>query len=239
MKLKVTRNSVNAEEYVPYQLASAYQALTTTVTDPVVMPTDFYQNKGSNVPKAFAKIYWDCHDDETLALTVMKERIRNAYQDIEMTLQVHLNALENFSRMQEAFKQNDRRTIINTANKILPQMRIYGELVEQHQKQRDANAFLSYPATVPGHIFYRKNTSAFYSLIWNQSGTKEENERAIHTLESLLPSFEKGTSNLSDVSLSHIPKENLLATNLHTAFLLLERAGFSSTSQEKTVKLLK
>lgn len=212
-------------------LASAYQAWTTTATDPVVLAIDFYAQKDLNTKEVFSHIYYDCHNDEAFAHTVMQERIHNASQDILKHLNAHTDAWQNFAAMQTALHKNDRTAVVTTAQNICSLTRSYTGIVKHHQQQRDADAFLTYPAAISGHLFYRRGAPEMRGLQWNPQRTYGGNAKSLAVLERLLPFFEHTTTDISDVSLSHIPNNDLFRQHLRTAFMLLERAGFRNIPQ--------
>ena len=218
-------------------LASAYQAFSTSATDPVVLQTDFYRRKDTNLKAAFAHIYWDCHEDENLAASTMQERIRNAGQDILEHSFAHIAFQKYFEIIQNSLKNNNRQAIVEAIPELNKEIIRYTDIVKTHQEKREANSFLSFPSAVPGHIFYMKSAPVIASLQFNPALNYEGIKRETENLESSLGAFTRNSGDLSETELdlgrgAGNLRDGSLKGQILTNLLLLKRAGFNDIEKK-------
>ncbi|MDP3882179.1 MAG: hypothetical protein Q8Q31_04865 [Nanoarchaeota archaeon] len=224
-------------------LSSAYEALRSSATDPVVLRTfeelsaglapaisELVPNITRNVKSAFSHIYWDCHDNEEYAERIMKLRIKNNKADLIHHDRFHNSFLESFQRIREKIRENNRENTSLLAQSLCASLLTYGEFIKEHQVCSSPEAFLLYPSCVPGHVFYMKGANELHQKSFNPECSLDGYINSVQTLSATSSAFRQSQGYFSSAELFEGRDDDYagpLQEQIRTNRLLLSRAGLN------------
>ncbi len=217
------------------KLDSLYKALTLTAVAPVVLPSESIDRDLSSILHrgrkdkrdkvgTFSHQYWDTHNHESYAFSVMKERISSA-KDIRAHDRLHSEFDDNFKRISRAVRDADGVELYNSVRPLCRKVNEYNSLVLEHSKSCPYT-FLYYPTCTEGHFFYIPKTGFNpVSSSFNPDQSFDGAGLELDMIGTLLEECPAEHLNTYDLRFPDNP--HMLSSNIRTNWNLLERAGFS------------
>jgi hypothetical protein len=181
MAIDTNKQDVSEQDFdFLLRLTSLQHALIASSTDPVVLSTEFDDLR-------FAKIYYDCDDNEAEAMAIMKRRLELGAENIKSHYSLHQKMLSIFQRMDGAIVEDDRGLLANLSGDLCRGVNDYVALVDSHKARLGENTFLDYPSCIPGHYF---QISRFVrECSFNPEGTRKGTERDAQTIREQIIDF--------------------------------------------------
>jgi len=182
-------------------------------------------------------MYYDCVEDESRGLAVMKKRIELAGEDIEKHFRFHQRALDEFLDMDLAVVDNDRVGLVHYFGFICGETQRYVERVKEHKERLGRDSFLVYPSCPPEHYFRIWQGDFVRELSFNPEGDSAGVNREIEEIVDILINAERRAEKIPFISMplelgADTPCEyggglydSSFRQNLSTTHLLLKRAG--------------
>ncbi len=210
-----------------WRLSSLYESLTQSAVDPVVLRT--------SLGGAFGAIYYDAHDDDEVAFSIMKSRIELAENDIRKHHKAHKSFLECFYDIDECINTSNRERIGDSANKLCDLVLGYLNLVEQHELKLREESFLHPPTCLPGHYFQILGSvmGRALELEFNPQRTKVVAEAYLNEIKGSIVDFVINHNGIyptkieSQIDTGEGITDNSLRGRIELNKELLSRIGFS------------
>ena len=152
-------------------LASAYQALCTSVTVPVSVPSSFYSP--SQGITALSHVYWDAADNEDSAKEEMVRRIDLGRRDLLKHLKIHDSMRDEFFSIGEHTNTGNRNGVHSSVSRLCDGLSEYHHLVVNHKLRLGDSSFLDFPTCVLGHYFHVPGNPFISELSFNPSQDSE------------------------------------------------------------------
>ena len=168
-----------------HKLSSAYHAVSVSATDPVVLKTGLEKE----VEEIFGGIFYDCFENENVAINTMRSRINACSQEIASHYAHHKNMLEVFYTIEEYANTNNRDGVFRGAADLCRTLLSYSQIVRLHHqklKRSHISPFLSYPACPKGHYFHVQGRKAILQNSFNPTRSLEGLMEEIDGIISLL-----------------------------------------------------
>jgi len=222
---EISENDFN----VLWRISSLYEALTLSALDPIVL---HHGLEDENEPEG---MYYDCYENETKALTIMRKRISNASNDLKRHQEIHKACLNYFYTIDESINTSNRQIVSNAANNLCEQVLEYLTLVQEHQIIQKGESFLYYPSCPAGHYFYIPNSDMriTHQLRFNPLRSMKGAEKDIRKIKDGIQDFSLNTKRVHPMKISSQSDsgEGIIDTSLRARIELnqelLKRAGFS------------
>ncbi|HLC31781.1 MAG TPA: hypothetical protein VJK51_03870 [Candidatus Nanoarchaeia archaeon] len=215
-----------------FRLSSLYDALCTSATAPVVVPSLFYQERITPI----SHIFYDCADDENDAKKIMSHRI--SIPPLKECIRGHLtihNQIEiQFSTLDEALNTNNKNTFNHALNSICQHVTAYGVVVGALSRIAREDSFLFYPTSISGNYFTLDRY--IRQKQWNPHQSLQGCFNELAHIEKMRNKF--ANTKLEGIELyERNPEEpsltgTTLASKLALTIELLKRAGFPEEELE-------
>lgn len=197
----MTRISNEDYEFL-FRLESLNNALTLSVTDPVVITE--YIPGGDSVGELGT--FWDCWENEDEAREIMKGRMSDAFRDIDKHIDLHRRMLNKFYSIQEAMNCQNRLRVSRETRGLCQEVSEYGDVVKDHRIRLKERAFLEYPRAQQGRLFALpvvnpRGGGRFAYLSFNPQVTKEGLEQELAIMGSLAFEFSSQARKIPSVQI--------------------------------------
>ena len=209
------------------RLDCLYCAMALSATAPVSIQVD--QSKG--LVSAFSHVFYDCIEDEDLALRTMRRRFAKE-ADIRKHYKIHKRVLEHFYDLEDIMNHGTRSAITRKTDDLIRSLREYSNLVSRHKLILNNFSFLFYPVYDLGDIFCIEGDTKQYNRFFNKSQTCDEMVSELTLLRKSSGRCAIGKSHLQSFKFSNGEDQgegiidNSLRSRLELNKELLERAGF-------------
>jgi len=182
------KQEVTKEDYgFLLKLMSVQHALVSSSADPVVLRK---VSEGANFQmNTFGGIFYDCSENEEIALATMRKRIEEAGQDIRAHFDFHRKSLDNFLEMDGALIANDREIFAENCEIMCNRLLGYLNLVKKHQARLGEGSFLEYPSCPSGHYFHVLNGPFVAMCYFNRQLTSFGAEMGINSIRGEILDF--------------------------------------------------
>jgi len=176
-----------------HKLASTNNALTLSVSDPIVI-TEYIPFQNQLIGR---DIFYDCYEDEDeeKAEGIMRRRLETAREDIDAHIRLHKRMLDIFYSIDESMNARNRGKVAGLATNLCDELINYSGLVEKHIARLGGLAFLNYPYAQGGRFFTSARMgneggrSILAYLSFNSNKTKDGLAEEVQNLREIAPEF--------------------------------------------------
>jgi len=168
-------------------IMSVQYSLVSSSADPVVLRK---VKEGADFEmSSHGGMFYDCSENEEIALATMERRIKAAEQDIRVHFDFHRKSLDNFLEMDGALIADDRGIFAENCEIMCNRFLRYLELVKGHQGRLGKESFLEYPSCPSGHYFHVLNGPFVSMCYFNRQMTPFGAENGIRILQRQIVDF--------------------------------------------------